>query len=113
MNRSRPTKILLILLAIQLLFINTNALCDDTLTIENEMIKSAIKILKKNGIDMDTDKYKASALSISNSEYDANYVVTFEEKDLPGELPMFGGGYSVYFKRENNESKFVIVVVEQ
>ena len=111
MSNLKSTKILFFLLSIQLIFISTNAMCNDTLTIENGMIESAITILKKDGID--TEKYKASAMPISNAEYDANYVVTFKKKLLPGEPPMFGGGYSVYFKRENNESKFVIIVDEQ
>lgn len=87
------------------------AFSDDTLAIEKEMIDAAIKILNKDKIK--TENYKISATSIFNSEYDANYVVEFVPKILPGEQPMFGGGYSVYFKRENNMNKFVLVVDEQ
>ncbi len=110
----KKIKLTLIISTIFLIFFNMNYLDangDGTMNYQ-ELIGHAKEKLSKGGV-LDIGAYDASVSSVTSSINDANYVVRFTPKRKPDEPPIMGGGYSVYFKFENNEYSFIEVIIEQ
>lgn len=87
--------------------------------VEQELIESAKERLREGGYtnledyDIRVNKIESPIRSSLAMLKDANYVVIFSRKLLPNERPSTGGGYEVFFKRENNENKLIVVVLSQ